>query len=597
MASAKQSVKRRLTLLVAVAGGAALLVSTVAFVATDVVEMRRSKVRQLTALAGVLASNSAAALSFDMPDAAAELLASMRERPTVEFACLFQPDGKIFAVYRRDAGSDFAPDRPEWEGHRFQPDGRLSIALPVREDGRKIGTIYVDASMDDVWSQVYRHVAIALGVMTVAFGVALVLASRLQRAISTPIIDLTATAERITAAGDYSIRVEPRSDDEIGTLYRQFNSMLQRIQTGEKGLRRLTAIIEGTGDFVGTIDSEGRTTYVNRAGRELVGFGQDEDLSGKRIADYHPAWALRIIQDVGIPDAIQNGIWEGETAVLGPDGEEIPVSQVIMAHGPGDGQFEFLSTIIRDISERRRATEEHETLIAMLEAQNAELERYAYTVSHDLKTPLITLKGFMGALLQDLAGGENEAVGHDVARMSQAADTMASLLDDLLELSRIGRVVNPPEDVSVTDAAREAMELSRGRIENANVRVVVADGLPAVSCDRPRLVEAMQNLIDNAVKYMGKQSDPVVEIGCRTDGDRIVCFVRDNGMGIDPKYHETVFGLFDQLDQDYEGSGVGLALVRRIVEIQGGRIWVESKGIGHGATFCFTLPAARRPTK
>ncbi len=187
MASVKtQSVKRRLTLLMAVASGVALLVSTVAFVANDIVEMRRSKVRQLTALADVLASNSSVALSFDMPDSATDLLASMRDRPTVEYACLFRPDGTLFAAYRRDEDPHFSPVPPNWEGHRFQSDGHLSIVLPVREDGRKIGTIYLNASMHDVWEQVYRYAAIAVGVMVIAFGVSLLLASRLQRAISMP---------------------------------------------------------------------------------------------------------------------------------------------------------------------------------------------------------------------------------------------------------------------------------------------------------------------------------------------------------------------------------------------------------------------------
>ncbi|NQU20134.1 MAG: GHKL domain-containing protein, partial [Candidatus Nealsonbacteria bacterium] len=110
-----------------------------------------------------------------------------------------------------------------------------------------------------------------------------------------------------------------------------------------------------------------------------------------------------------------------------------------------------------------------------------------------------------------------------------------------------------------------------------------------VFADRRRLLEVLQNLIDNAVKYMGDQPRPRIEIGSRRDGNETVCYVRDNGIGIDPRYGERIFGLFDQLDQSIDGTGIGLALARRIIEIHGGRIWVESDGLGHGSTFCFTV--------
>ena len=355
--SKKHSLKRRLTLLMALASGTALLVSTVAFVANDVVMMRRSKARQLKAMADLLASNGAAALSFNMPQSATELLASLENRPTIESACFFDAEGKLFAVYQRDGKSDFSPEPPTWEGHRFRPGGYLDVALPVLEEGRAIGTIYVHASMRDVQEQLYRYAWIALGVMVLSLGLAVVLSARLQRVISTPIVDLAAAAERITAAGDYSIRVQPRSSDEIGNLYHQFNLMLQRIQTGEEELHRLTAILEATSDLVGTSTPDARVTYLNRAGRRLLGIGDDEELAGTTISDLHPEWAFRIIESEGIPAAVARGTWQGETAVLGPGDAEVPVSQVIMSHESPEGECEYLSTVMRDISERKRSEE------------------------------------------------------------------------------------------------------------------------------------------------------------------------------------------------------------------------------------------------
>jgi signal transduction histidine kinase len=245
----------------------------------------------------------------------------------------------------------------------------------------------------------------------------------------------------------------------------------------------------------------------------------------------------------------------------------------------------------REVEERKRAEAEREGLIDKLEAQNAELERFTYTVSHDLKSPLITITGYVGMLREDLAKGDSENIGNDLAGISNAATKMSRLLSELLELSRIGRVINPSEEVSLEELAHEASELVGRRAEQNGVRTEISPNLPAVYGDRIRLLEVLQNLIDNAVKYMGDETRPQVEISVRLDGNEPVFFVRDNGIGIEPVYHERVFGLFDQLDQSADGSGVGLALVKRIVEMHGGRIWVESKGSGHGSTFCFTLAA------
>ena len=123
-----------------------------------------------------------------------------------------------------------------------------------------------------------------------------------------------------------------------------------------------------------------------------------------------------------------------------------------------------------------------------------------------------------------------------------------------------------------------------------NIKVEVEKELPSVNGDRQRLVEVLQNLIDNAAKFMGEQPIPIIQIGARKDQGQQVFFVKDNGIGINPSYHDRVFGLFDKLDPRSEGTGVGLALAKRIVEVHGGRIWVESQGKDKGSMFCFTLP-------
>ncbi len=254
------------------------------------------------------------------------------------------------------------------------------------------------------------------------------------------------------------------------------------------------------------------------------------------------------------------------------------------------GGQEALLTTALDITEHKRGQEVREELITKLETQNAELERFTYTVSHDLRSPLITIEGYAGALSEDLTEGNAEAMRDDIARISGAAQKMGRLLNELLDLSRVGRVVKASEGVPLKELIDEALGMTRREIESNNIQVEVAPNLPMLFGDRTRLSEVFQNLIDNAMKYMGDQPRPRVEIGARTGGDFATCYVRDNGIGIASRYHERIFGLFDQLDASADGSGVGLALAKRIIEVHGGRIWVESAGPGHGATFWVTIP-------
>jgi signal transduction histidine kinase len=235
---------------------------------------------------------------------------------------------------------------------------------------------------------------------------------------------------------------------------------------------------------------------------------------------------------------------------------------------------------------------EREKLISQLEASNAELERFTYTVSHDLRNPLVTIKGFLGMLEKDLGENRPDRIQDDFRRIAGAADKMDVLLSELLELSRLGRIVNPPEEVDLGALTQEALETLDARLRSSRVTVNLSPDLPSVHGDRIRLREVLENLIDNAAKYMGSQTNPTIEIGIRVQGENPIVYIRDNGMGIESSYHDRIFSLFEKLNPTLEGSGIGLALVKRIVELHGGQIWVESEGLGKGSTFCFTLPSA-----
>ncbi|MBI5351902.1 MAG: GAF domain-containing protein [Chloroflexi bacterium] len=269
-----------------------------------------------------------------------------------------------------------------------------------------------------------------------------------------------------------------------------------------------------------------------------------------------------------------------------PPGEEVQFFEARVAAISSESAM----IMVREISQRKWIESEREKLIRELEDINAELERFTYTVSHDLKSPLITIKGFLGFLEQDAASGNMVRLKSDVKRIGDATDKMQLLLNELLELSRVGRLTNPSQTINFKELAREMVDLLYGRLHQREIQVHIQSNLPPVFGDRQRLNEALQNLIDNAAKFMGDQPNPRIEIGqSGFENNMPIFFVKDNGVGIDPIHQERIFGFFNKLDAKSEGTGIGLTLVKRIIEIHGGRIWVESE-MGKGAAFFFTLP-------
>lgn len=231
-----------------------------------------------------------------------------------------------------------------------------------------------------------------------------------------------------------------------------------------------------------------------------------------------------------------------------------------------------------------------EKLIKELGEKNAELERFTYTVSHDLKSPLVTINGYLGYLETDVKNNNLARFRHDSERIREAVIKMHRLLSELLELSRIGRIANPSESIPFDEIVKSAIEIEHGNLMNRKVAVTVHPNLPTVFGDRQRLMEVMQNLINNAIKFMGDQKNPHIEIGMSGEENNFsIFFVKDNGIGIEEKLQHRIFGLFDKLDPQSEGTGVGLAIVKRIVEVHGGKLTVSSEA-GKGTTFFFTLP-------
>jgi PAS domain S-box-containing protein len=326
----------------------------------------------------------------------------------------------------------------------------------------------------------------------------------------------------------------------------------------------------------------GKVVDVNHALSELSGFSWHE-LVGRDgfelVAPEHRETVYRNLL------AEYTGVYEVEG--VRRDGRRIPI-EIQARSFPYRGKV-LRVVAVRDISERRKAERVRESLIRELEAKNAELERFGYAVTHDLKAPLVTIRGFADYLDKDARAGRTDRLVSDAARISEAVGRLQRLLDRLFELSRAGRAVGPPAAVPVAELVQESLRLLRERLA-ASGSAVEVEALPAVFGDRARLVQVFHNLLDNAMKFgRGRR----VRVVARPPQEgRVVVVVQDEGIGIDPRHRERVLDVFERLDPSGEGSGVGLAVVKRIVESHGGKVWLESEGTGAGTAACVELPLA-----
>ena len=368
----------------------------------------------------------------------------------------------------------------------------------------------------------------------------------------------------------------------------------EELRLSEERYRIVSSVISDY-SFSTALDEEGNLnlTWIVGAFEKITGYTPEEFIArGGWLSILHPDDREKDSQDIERLGKNQRIVTE--VRIIHKNGSIRWVRSYAHPVMDENGSLAGIYGGVQDITEQKLIEREREKLIDELGAKNAELEQFTYTVSHDLKAPLITIKGFLGFLGVDARAGDIKRVEADIQRINEATDKMHELLTDLLELSRIGRLMNAPEIVPFQPLVIEAIGLTEGRLQERRIEVIVPDELPRVYGDRQRLLEVLQNLLDNAAKFMGDQSRPFVEIGehSETDNGFVTFFVRDNGIGIAPEFHERIFGLFNRLNPKIEGTGIGLALVKRIVEYHGGRIWVQS-GVGEGATFYFTLPHAK----
>lgn len=365
---------------------------------------------------------------------------------------------------------------------------------------------------------------------------------------------------------------------------------------------KFRAIIENLSEGILLLDEQGIVIEWNASQEALTGFKRDEVL-GRHVWDVQyqlmPENQRTSENLEKTREQVQHILASGkfahfhrpvEVTLQSKEGRTKNILQTLFPILTDTGWR--IGSLTRDISVRKQAETDRDRLIAELKSKNIELEQFTYTVSHDLKAPLITIKGFLGLLEQDVLAGNHIQMQKDMTRIAEAVNKMQLLLNELLELSRIGRIVNPSQEVAFGTIVQDAISAVRGRLDTQNIKLDIEQNLPTVFVDRTRVVQVMQNLLDNAAKFMGDQINPQIAVGTQgydKDG-KTIFYVKDNGIGIAPNQVGQLFGLFKKLNPDAEGTGIGLVLIKRIIEVHGGRVWITSDGLGHGTTVWFTLP-------
>ncbi|MBI1747394.1 MAG: response regulator [Acidobacteria bacterium] len=370
----------------------------------------------------------------------------------------------------------------------------------------------------------------------------------------------------------------------------------------EDAQARLTAIIEATPDLVSIADLHGRQFYLNKAGRRMLGIGDNENTKSINLREHCPPWARLLIENTAIPEALCQGVWSGESTFQNRDGRELPVSQVIIAHTKPDGAVEFLSTIARDISERKQTEKELNEAKEAAEAAACAKSQFLANMSHEIRTPMNGVIGMTALLLDSNLSAEQREYTEAVNSSGKA---LLTIINDILDFSKIevGKLSLEIIDFDLRQSIEEVTELLAAQAQNKGLELaslVCYDVPTPLRGDPGRLRQILTNLVGNAVKFTEK-GEVIIRatlIEDTVDSVMIRFSVTDTGIGIPPEARALLFKCFSQADSSttrrYGGTGLGLAISKELAKLMGGEIDVESKP-GQGSTFWFTARLEKQP--
>jgi PAS domain S-box-containing protein len=602
------SIRHKLQGIVIVACGVALFVASAAFTIYDRTTFLRAKTADLIASAKMIGSNSAAALTFHDSRSAREILSALQARQHVVNACIYDSDGKVFAKYSRDPTEvGFCPPPTQGEGSAVIA-RHMVLFQNIFLHGNPIGAIYIEADLVDLNDRLLRFVVIDFVVLLGSLAVAFTLSYRLQRVISGPIRELAETASSVSIHENYSIRAVKRSQDEIGVLFDQFNSMLDRIQQRDVAIQKahddlekrveertayLNAVIENNPLAIMVLDSEQKVQLCNPAFEHLFQYTRQEVI-GKPVdvllADGDLLLEARTISLQARSDKPVNLVTRRRRKDRSlVDVELHTVVLVVSAKVVGS------LVIYQDISARKRAEEAMQQAKEAAEAASRSKSEFLANMSHEIRTPMNGIMG-MTELVLDTELDSEQREYLNMAKLS--ADSLLSLINDILDYSKMeaGKLEIEAIDFNLGDTIGDTMKALSLRAHQKGLELaygVQPDVPDALVGDPGRLRQVIVNLVGNAIKFTEKGEVVVhVQADSRTNDDIELHFtIVDTGIGIPAEKQTAIFEAFTQADgsmsRTYGGTGLGLTISSRLVGFMRGRIWVESE-LGMGSRFHFT---------
>jgi PAS domain S-box-containing protein len=412
-------------------------------------------------------------------------------------------------------------------------------------------------------------------------------AERIKEELNVGVIFLTAYAEdklirRAKRVGPFGYIVKPFHDEELRAAIEVAtykNEMEQRLRDSEERYRR---IVDTAQEGIYVVDTDVKIDFVNRQLAEMLGYTAGE-MVGRYLIDF--------MDDLAPVGVYETHYWDKET-IKEPhdfrfrrkDGSDLWGMISSSAICDDAGRFVGALGMVIDVTERKQAER-------ALRKTNEELSNFVDTVSHDLKNPILSIRGFSSLLLRNYEKKLGDKGRGYLEVIEACARQMDCLVSDLLTLSSLGQVVPKFRSVISHELVYKAVSTLQGRLDEMGIELVVAQKLPIIYCDRQRMYQVFENLISNAIRFAGHGKKPEIEIGYEDEREYHKFYVRDNGVGIDAKHHRKIFEMFHRVqeNENEEGTGMGLAIVDRIVRQHSGKIWVESQK-GEGATFYFTLP-------
>jgi len=490
----------------------------------------------------------------------------------------------------------------------------VEVSAPVVSGSETIGRVVVCLSKHSIFSSILGTVAFIIAINTVVVIIlTMILLAVSRRIIFDPISQLARAARRL-AKGDLAVRLNGGAIGEMQQLIDSFNQMAEDLQQTTVSRDYVDNIIKSLSEALLIVAPDLTVSDVNDAAGTLLGYEPGE-LPGRHIGTLCDAGLLGSIATGNVPgQRISTESW-----CRTKDGRTIPVLFTASAMRDAAGKMQgFVCTALDiaairqvteqlaaanetlrlEVAQRKQAQEETGLLNAYLEEQksaleaaNRELEAFSYSVSHDLRAPLRHINGF-AAILNEDCRDSLDTTGRDcLARITNATMHMGTLIDELLNFSRVSRTEMQIGDVDLSECAAKIAAMFLESDPDRTASIDIAAGLTAKG-DASLLTIALQNLIGNAWKYSATSPEASIAVGMQATEGAKVFYVQDNGVGFDMAYQDKLFQVFERLHgQEFEGTGIGLATVQRIIERHGGRIWAESE-VGHGATFYFTLGTA-----